>query len=472
VKKVKPTAWALLVVSDLSQAESLPDQRAWAEETADRNGWMLTKVFSGVSSGKLGARPLTLQMIEELESLSPDELPGRLLMIRLERLGRGNGIEAILCIQRLRTLGVVIHTRIDGDLSLERASGLLLPVIQSFVGGIENEFRRDKLHTMYQNRRAAHETDPTVAVGMVPPYGLAYLKGHNEPRPPEDGAVRMAYKMKGEGYSNEAIARQLAAVAPPMRLKSGELKPLHWTRDRVRRLLIKPAYRGTIVDDATWNRAQPVGDITRPIQRFEYPLAGALHCQCGRPLGGHYSHSVHCRYYHCRYGANHNGRSRYHRADRLEAQFATLLGRLTADDRLLSDYAASQNRRHDVSLLDSQIRDLRQELAKIDRRRRTIFEAFEDETLPREELRWRLDDLKSQHAQLETRVEQAESARRLASAKSLRVDDLRRLLATANAAWTQASIDDRRALSKAIAHAFGGLVVDLDGTLHPGSHRP
>ncbi len=67
-KKKSPTttAWALLVVSDAGQAETLPNQEAWARETAAKNGWAITRTFSGVSSGKYGTRALASGMITEL----------------------------------------------------------------------------------------------------------------------------------------------------------------------------------------------------------------------------------------------------------------------------------------------------------------------------------------------------------------------------------------------------------------------
>lgn len=468
--KSNATAWALLVVSDQGQADTLVDQEAWATSTAAAHGWLLTETFSGVSSGKDGARPLTMRMLAQLEATPVEQRPARILMIRLERLGRGDGTEAMATFLRLRALGILIHTRIDGDISYRRAGELLMPMVRLLVGGMENEVRCDKLLTMYKNRRLAKETDPSIATGFSPPYGLTYNNGHLVPKPPEDAAVRVAFQMKGEGYGYHRIGKHLTTIAPPMVLKNGKILHQHWTGDRVGKMLKKTSYRGTIVDEGTWARAQrPPSEITRSTQRNEYPLGGALRCSCGRGLVGATGSAPtgrRIRFYQCRDMRSHLGHMKHYRAERLERQFLALLSRLSADDQLLRDYADSRQRRNDVELLDRQIANLNRELGGIDDRRRTVFAAFEDATLPREQLAWRLDDLKARGEQLSATIADAERERDLASSKRVKLEELRRVLETAKLSWPDAAIDDRRALTKAVANAFGGLIVDLDGTLH------
>jgi Resolvase, N terminal domain/Recombinase zinc beta ribbon domain len=463
------TAWALLVVSDPGQADTLPDQQAWAEQTAREKGWPITRTFSGVSSGKLGARGLTLRMIGELESLPPEQRPRRVLMIRLERLGRGDGLEAINAFVTLKTLGVVVHTRLDGDVSYGRASDLLAPVVRFVVGGMENEIRQDKLRAMYERLRKARMVDPSIAVCMRPPYGLVYESGRVVPKEPEATAVRLAYDLKGQGYGCHLIAKRLAQVAPPMTLKSGEARPQRWTSDRVRRLIHKDTYRDTLIDGMTWTRAQPPArEISRPTMRYQYPLGGALRCACGCALvgaTGSRKRSNRFRYYQCRNMAAHNGRMKHYRGDRLEEQFAALLARLTAHRSLLEDYATTKQGEGHAEALAAQLSALKRELKGLDDRRRAVFTAFEDGTLLRDDLQWRLDDLKTREMELASQIEQVDREAALTRAKRLQVEDIRALVDSANLYWPVADIEDRRALAKAVANAFGGLTVTYDGSL-------
>lgn len=473
MSKNASTAWALLVVSDPGQADTLVDQRAWAEEAARASGWTLTKIWEGVSSGRLGARGLTLDLIGELERLTPAQRPQRLLMIRLERLGRGDGTEAMEAFLRIRKLDIVIHTRLDGDVSYGRASELLMPVLRLFVGALENEVRRDKLCSMYGRRRAARKTDPWVAISMRAPYGLMYQDGRMVPNPPEDVAVRLAYQLKAQGYGYYLVAKRLTGMAPPMVLKCGKRLVQHWTADRVRKLIKNETYRQTLIDETTWLRAQqPAKEIHRPTRRHEYPLGGALRCVCGSRLVGiirTWKGAPSCRYYSCRVPHAHGGHMKFHRSEALERQFVALLESLTADRPLLERYAETKQIRGHAEALDSQLAALRRELGGIADRRRLVFSAYEDGVLKRDDLRWRLDDLENRERELGAKIDQVDRERQLTVAKRFRLKDLSALLTSAAAHWVQAPIDDRRALAKALANAFGGFVVSLTGELQIAS---
>ncbi len=464
-------AWAFLVVSDPGQADTLADQEAWAQEAAHANQWVITKTVSGVSSGKLGARRLTLGMIDELEALQASERPARLLMIRLERLGRGNGLEAMEAFLRIRRLGIVVHTRIDGDVEYSRASELLMPVLRFFIGGMENEVRRDKLNSMYERRRIAQKDDPTLAISTKMPYGLRLENGHFAPKPPEDAAVQLAFELKTQGYGPHKIAKQLALIAPPMTLKDGSAHPQHWTTDRVRRLLLKTCYRGTIVDAAIWTRAQRrLREFQRPTMRYEYPLGGALRCECGYALFGQRGPrgSSTFNYYVCRNVVAHSGRYKHYRGDRLEEQFLSLLARLSVEDDLLRRFLKAQHVDVNLDASRAECASAKGELARIDERRRRIFSAFEKGSLAQADLQWRLDDLRDIQTTLERRILAIERDITHVQSSRRSIADAQALVTSAKGHWENAGVDDRRALAKAIGNAFGGLVVTSDGALVVG----
>ena len=58
-----------------AQAETLPHQRQWAQETAAAHGWKLARVIEGVSSGKSGPRRVRELLVElrALEARRPAE---------------------------------------------------------------------------------------------------------------------------------------------------------------------------------------------------------------------------------------------------------------------------------------------------------------------------------------------------------------------------------------------------------------
>jgi DNA invertase Pin-like site-specific DNA recombinase len=82
------TVWLYAAVSSSPQEATLQDQRQWASETAVRNGWVITREFSGVGSGAKGTRDILSNLIDELDRTPKAARPKRVLMIRIDRVGR------------------------------------------------------------------------------------------------------------------------------------------------------------------------------------------------------------------------------------------------------------------------------------------------------------------------------------------------------------------------------------------------
>jgi DNA invertase Pin-like site-specific DNA recombinase len=114
---VKPTAWAFAAVSSSPQELSLDSQIAWAKETAKANGWNLSRVIKGVSSGAKGTRKLLDDLLADLRAMPKAERPQRLLLVRIDRLGRGTGLEGIAALAEFKRLGVTLFTRESGEVS-------------------------------------------------------------------------------------------------------------------------------------------------------------------------------------------------------------------------------------------------------------------------------------------------------------------------------------------------------------------
>jgi DNA invertase Pin-like site-specific DNA recombinase len=173
------TAWAYLVVSSTKQAESLEDQERWVHDAAAVNGWLITRTFKGVSTGVAGVRKLLEELLTALTATPKANRPERVMMTRLDRTGRGLGLEAIAALAQLHKAGVTIHTRQDGDVSLTRVTDVFLPVLRVLTAATENESRRDKALAAYDARRKAGKH-----IGSHAPYGVQLVNGSPQPVEP------------------------------------------------------------------------------------------------------------------------------------------------------------------------------------------------------------------------------------------------------------------------------------------------
>jgi|HubBroStandDraft_5_1064220.scaffolds.fasta_scaffold03141_3 DNA invertase Pin-like site-specific DNA recombinase len=169
-------AWAYLVVSSGEQADSLPNQRAWAEKCAGSHGWTITKYFDGVGTGKHGPRKKYDEMRVALRRLQPSDRPEVILLIRLDRIGRGQNLgEMQMALFELHELGVKVFTREGG---LERQDDVMAQLFTSVklaAGAQENAVKRDKASQYFERAREAAKTDPRVRTSSKPPLGCDVL---------------------------------------------------------------------------------------------------------------------------------------------------------------------------------------------------------------------------------------------------------------------------------------------------------
>ena len=148
------TAWALLVVSSEAQAETLRYQRAWAEGVAKEKGWRIGRFIEGVASGNDGPRRLSRDLLLELRAVPVEVRPAYILMIRLDRIGRGSIVDSQIFVRDLLALGARVYTRNAGEIRLDSAMDELVAAVQMAVARHENDVRRDKAGDRDRNRRS------------------------------------------------------------------------------------------------------------------------------------------------------------------------------------------------------------------------------------------------------------------------------------------------------------------------------
>ncbi|MGA3037418.1 MAG: recombinase family protein [Vulcanimicrobiaceae bacterium] len=456
-----PTAWAYLVVSSELQAGTLKHQEDWAVRTASTNGWTITEKFKDHSSGRDGIRRLLETLLAKLEATPKSQRPGRILMIRIDRLGRGLGLENIEALARLHRLGVTIHTRDDGDVRLAKASDTLMPILKSIVAGLENEARRDKAKAVIERRRR---------LGQAPtnkrPYGLCLDENrHDVPDEPRAAVVRLAFELACNGFGYQAIARRIAKIAPQARYKNGRAYDVNWTGDRVRRLLNTKSYCGTLVDELTWHRAHALKYHIRSKSRHQWPFAGALRCTCGRMLIGSFRGSPPQQVYRC-YAVGTHGRNLLIAASVVEAQFIDLLRRLRADPKLIESYAALPgSSRAKLRTLDARIVELRRQLTTIAGEREHCWQLNRSGHIRDGDLQARLDEIATKERQIKNDLRDTERERSQLNAQREERTRADALVRNAAQSWSLATTEERRRLSQALSRALGGLVVGPDRTL-------
>jgi len=460
------TAWAYLVVSSEAQAETLSFQKRWATETAHQHGWVITETFSGVSSGRDGTRGLLKSLVDRLEKIPPSDRPVRVMMTRLDRLGRGLGLEALAAMAQITQLGVVIHTRQDGDHKIARASDSLLPLMRIVVGGVENEARRDKALDTYKRRRLNGQT-----VSNKRPYGITRVDGHDKPADPEAGAVRLAYELAANGFGFSAIGTRLRAVAPPKRYANGRTHEVEWTNDRVRKMLIQPAYRGVVVDEQQWDRVKRLLEGSPDVRsrKYPWPLSGALNCTCGRYLIGSLRGSPARRVYRCTAVKLHK-RHRTYAALRIEDQFRDLLTELTISPKSVKEFTLQGSRTLalDQVALTGRRAEAIQEIVRVEQERTRVWRLNSDGLLPDVHLTRRLADIEaSLHALRQSVLDIDTEIQRVASDQG-EAEEATSLIREAASLWEWAEATTKAAAARSLARVLRGICVLEDGSLQIG----
>jgi DNA invertase Pin-like site-specific DNA recombinase len=453
--------WLYAAVSSSPQEATLEDQRQWAKETAARNGWVIAREFAGVSSGAKGTREILSNLIEELQRTPKAARPKRVLMIRIDRVGR-LALDCIAAVAQLRNLGVVLHTRQDGDVKLETAMDSVRPIFELVTAEMENAARSDKWKAVHARRRAEGKH-----VGSIP-YGVMLDDGKAVVFEPEARVVREIFRLAEQRWGYTRLARWARENAPPKRTHDRSDKPCAWTASTMRSILISKTIRRLVVSEEQWLRTQAARQSdfrVRAPQRWNWPLQGAVRCTCGKLLSGHCSGAepYRTRYYVCRHHTLAPGQKAHpaHRADSLEDEFVRLLGSLRADPTLVVPCENEQPA--DWETIE---REALQRIADAEKRTQRAWKLAEEAQIDPSQLRGRLAELDAQRQSAEAALTSARAARaQNASAKQDRCS-FAELVEELPELWAQASVERQQELAVALGAVvaespeFGGLYAD------------
>jgi DNA invertase Pin-like site-specific DNA recombinase len=448
---MEATAWLLAVVSSDGQSETLEFQERWGREVAAANCWTIARTFKDVSSGKHGTRPMLKDLLSELRALPKSARPGRILLVRLDRIGRGDGLDTISTLSEIKKLGVTMHTRDDGDVRLEKASDSIMPAIKAILAGIENEVRADRTRAGIARRRAQgkHQGNP--------PYGATLIEGRPAVFEPEAVLVRELFRLRRDGWGYDRLAHYAAQHALPKTLKGGKTRRLKWGRSTIQRLLWCVTLRELVVDGGLFDSVQGARGPAfraRRIQSWPFPLAHAVRCSCGNMLSGQTSgrKGYRIRYLVCGRIAEHYFYP-HHNAAEIERQFQGLLGRLRASPELLAPVSG----RADVPGLRAREAALNVSLASLETRERRVWELAEAGNIPATQLRVRLDAISEDRgryrSELESLAVEINAAERL-SQQRLTVEQVFREV---EASWHELPLDLQQRCAGAVSEIVGGL---------------
>ena len=462
-------AWALIAVSSAPQSETLDHQRAWAERACHDKGWILARRFLGVASGKDGPRRLTRDLLLELRATPVAERPTWVLMIRLDRVGRGSIVESQIFVRDLFVLGARVYTRDAGEVRLDSAMDELIAAVQMAVSRHENEVRSDKMRSVYARRRAAGEI-----VSNRVPYGIVIGKERKYEAVPECvEAIRTAFRMRVEGMRVIDVARWLQQNAPPLRFKNGKSHVVHWTDDALAKVIANRIYSGLVVDEGTWLKAQRVarysGKFPRRRKHGEFPLGGMLRCVCGRGLYASARVSrrriVLGRKYVCRALWNHEGRYVNHDAFVCEQKFAEVLERASRDPEACMRMRWFGYHGDTLEILKAKQAELECKLAENDESRARVWRHEETGRISAGDVAERLSLLGDARKKLERRLVALMSERRMLECAAEEDANAERLFRTAYDQYQWGDIETKIVVARAIVIAFGGVRVSLDGGL-------
>lgn len=259
--------------AELSIEETLKRHKEILDKLAKDRGFHIAKVFSEVVSGEsIAARPEVQKMLEEVSAGMWDGV----LVVDVERLARGNGVDQAYISQVFQFSGTKIIT--PGKV-YDPANEYDEEYFEFGLFMSRREYKTIK-------RRLIRGRDSSAAEGKwissLAPYGYRRVKLQGEkgftlePDPDEAEVVKKIYEMSLHNAGTKIIANYLNDHKVPTRC--GDL----WTYSTVSNIIANPTYMGKI--RRGWSKQYQTienGVIKKHIKRArafgDYPVYEGLH---------------------------------------------------------------------------------------------------------------------------------------------------------------------------------------------------
>jgi ribosomal protein L34E len=309
--------------------------------------------------------------------------------------------------------------------------------------------------------------------------------------------VLKAFEWYAQGDGTYTIGKRMRGNAPPhtwLTSRVGEdgeriektRAGTRWESLRVAKLLRQARYRGTIVPPELFDSVQRrLQDTPKPGSRRkrEYPLSGAMRCEgCGRRLHG------------CARGASSSGtladgtRKVYRRealryyacvvceyavnAERVERAFFEHVGRLVADKALLRRWIAapkstppdSMRARRSISQLEAEVSD-----EQVNRRRDHLFDLAIAASIDEVEFKRQVNRLAEEVSSKRAKLTELRAAVNAEATVARNHDRASALLSNFRTLYENATYEQKRELTSALADALGGLLISKGGLIWKAS---
>lgn len=482
------TAWAYCRVSTTKDEQelSLEQQEAWARGFAAQEGLELTIYRERASAKRTIGRKEFQRMMSELADLPPARRPAQLLVTSFDRLSR-DMTDTLLIARQLKELRVALYIRdAGGVVKSETFAERAALVGQSMGGEAENEARSNRARASWERRR--REGKPT---SNKVPYGLQ-MRGERDIPSPDCGPwVKKAFRWYASGIGTYTIAERMKAGAPPHVATSSRVgpdgKPVKrirhpvWEYNRVKKMLVQPRYRETLIDPELFDRVQQMiasKPRWRSDRKREYPLSGAIKCAgCGRSFHGcasgvnskkqladgtirEYPRAT-VRYYSCivcNYRIN---------AQWLEGEFRSQIDHLVARPEDLRRWVQATPYGSTKRELEREVSRLERETSDelLEKTQQRVWQLALDAKIDSADLGRQLQRVKDEFAVRRSQLSELRQQLEARTATQRTMERAQELLRNFWTLYDAASYEDRRELIAAVVRALGGAKATKEGII-------
>ena len=179
-----------------SLAAQVERARAWCKG----QGYEVAGVYedAGLSGGKMNNRPGLKKALDHACSAK-----GVLVIYSLSRMARSTA-DTLAIAERLQRAGAGMAS-LSEDIRTDTASGKMVFRLLAVLAEFERDLVSERTRMIFAHKRARGER----VGGMTPPFGYDAVDGKIRPNPVEQKVIALAVKLRGMGWTLEAVAGEL-----------------------------------------------------------------------------------------------------------------------------------------------------------------------------------------------------------------------------------------------------------------------